>query len=328
MFSTGGASQQVSAVSNGPQLGYAWDTQDETLRPILGVPGSSQVGTSVVTAGAFVAAAASSPANLALLVGTDHQLYRMTLPNGAPAQIGATAAAGSVIRFSPSGTAAIVYTPGGTSATLLTGLSSSPKLRAVSLPAAIVDGAASDAGTVVAEVQGSGAVAIDVVAASGAVQTVASVQAPGGLSFAGTSEDLLVADAGANSMMAIRSVSTTPLKAPISTAGLLKVPVGLGASLSGQWAVVANSGDSSVVRVDLSGASAPQRVVCPAQPTVVAQLSGNGVFRFNELGTAPVWLADVSAATPAMLFIPALPKPVSAVAVAEASPVSETIAAR
>ena len=303
---SGGTTQAVTAVPSGPQLGYAWYAQDETLRPILGVPGSSQFGESVVPAGAYVAGASSSPAGVALLISSDHQVYKMTLPNGMPAQIGTTAVAGSVIRFSPTGATALLFVPGGTSATVVTGISGTVQVKQVTAAAAILDVAVSDAGSVAAVSQASHGATLNLLSGSG--HQIAALSGAGSVSFTGASEDLLVADAGANTLTLVKSASTTATPVQIPTANLLKAPVAVGASLSGKYAAVANSGDSSVIRVDLTGASVAQRVVCPVQPTLVAQLSGNGVFRFNEISGTPVWVSDVTAASPSMLFIPALAK--------------------
>ena len=302
----GGASTAATASANGPQLGYAWYTQDQTLRPILGVPGSSQFGASVVSAGAYVTASSSAAANLALLIGADEKVYRMTLPNGTPTQVGATAAAGSVIRFSPTGASAAVYAPGATSATILTGVKTTPAVKQISVTAPILEMTASDAGTAAAVLQGARGATVAVVSGTSPRQ-LASLSGDGGIGFSGTGEDLVVADSAANSLTLIKTASTNPAAVTLGTGGLLKTPVAVGASLNGRYVVVANSGESSVGRVDTTGASAAQRVSCPTQPTVVAQLAGNGVFRFNDLGAPSVWLSDVTAGSPAMLFIPALP---------------------
>jgi hypothetical protein len=304
--SGGGTSTPATAISNGPQLGYAWYAQDQTLRPILGVPGSTQFGESVVTAGTYVMGASSSAANLALLVGADEKVYRMSLPNGTATQVGASASAGSVIRFSPTGASAAVYVPGSMAVTLVTGVKTTPVVKQMTVTAPVLEATASDAGTVAAVLQGARGASVTVVSGTGARQ-IAVVNGDGGIGFAGIGEDLLVADSSANSLSLIKTASTNPTPVSLGTAGLLKTPVAVGASLSGRFVVVANSGESSVVRVDTTGTIAAQKVVCPAQPTVVAQLAGNGVFRFNDLGAASVWLADVTAASPSMLFIPALP---------------------
>jgi len=302
---SGSSTSSPSAVQAGPQLGYAWKSQDQTLRPILGVPGSSQTGSSVVPAASFVAGASSSPAATALLIGADQQVYRMGLPSGTPTQINLTAASGAKIRFSPSGVAALVYVPGSLSASLVTNPASTPQVRQISVAAPILDIAVSDAGTVVALLQATVGGALNLLPAAGGQQPLATVSGAGGMIFVGTSDDLLAADSVANTLTLIRAVSTAPSISQLPTANLLNSPVAVGTALNGRWAVVANGGEASVVQVDLTGAVGPQRIPCPSQPAVVEQLSGNGVFRFTPIGNAPTWIADITSPNPAMLFIPA-----------------------
>jgi hypothetical protein len=309
---TGNSSVVATAVQDGPQLGYAWNADDQTLRPILGIAGSSQVGQSVVPAAEYIAAASSSHSGLALLIGSDHQVYRMSLPSGTPAALNIAASAGTQIRFSPSGTAALLFVPGTTSATLITGVTGTVQAKPLTLAAPVSEMATSDAGSVVALVPVSGGAAINVVSSGGSLQPLANLGAGGGVSFVGTSDDVLAADGAANTLTLIHAVSTALSVTQVATANLLKSPVAVGAALGGRWAVVANQADSSVVRVDLTGATPPQRIVCPLQPTMVEQLAGNGVFRFTDIGDTPGWIADVTASTPSMLFIPALPRSATA----------------
>jgi hypothetical protein len=307
-FSPTGPSTPVSAVPAGPQLGYAWKADDQTLRPFLGVPGSSQIGESVVPASTYVAGGASAASALALVVGVDQQVYRVGLPNGTPAQVGVAATAGTKIRLSASGTAAVLYVPGSLQIAEVTHLTAAAvQVRQFAMQVPVLDAAVSNAGSVVVLLQATGGVAVDLLTGTGSAEPLANVSAAGGVGFVGTSEDLLVADAAANTLTWIRSVSTTPSATLVPTSNQLKSPVAVGAAQGGRWAVVANSGDSSVVRVDLTGATAPQRIACAAQPTVAEQLYGNGVFRFNEIAKGPLWIADITASNPSMLFIPALP---------------------
>jgi hypothetical protein len=299
------AASAPSAVKSGPQLGYAWRSQDQTLRPILGVPGSSQTGASVVAATSFVAGASSSAAALALLIGTDQQVYSMSLPNGTPAQVNLAAASGARIRFSPSGVAALVYVPGSLSASLLTNLASAPQARQISVTAPLLDMAVSDAGTVVGLLQTAVGGDLDLLPAGGSPQPLATLSGAGGLTFVGASDNLLAADSGANTLKLVRAVSTAPALSLLPTSNLLKAPVAVGTAMNGRWAVVANGGEASVVQVDLTGASSPLRIACPSQPTVVEQLAGNGVFRFTDIGNTPSWIADITNPNPSMLFIPA-----------------------
>jgi hypothetical protein len=285
------------------------------LRPILGVPGSSQTGASVVTPATYVAAASSSAAGIALLIGADQKVYWMGLPNGTPAQVGLTggaglsSGAGAKIRFSPSGVAAVVYVPGSVSATVITGLAansvSAAQVRQVTVTAPLLDMAASDGGTVVAVLQSAGGGSLSVLPAGGGQQVLVTLKGAGGLAFVGTGDNLLAVDSVANTLTLVQPVSTAPSVSQLPTANLLKAPVAVGAALGGRWAVVANGGEASVVQVDLTGATAPKRIACPSQPAVAERLAGNGVFRFNEIGAAPTWIADITASNPAMLFIPA-----------------------
>ena len=309
---TGSAAATPTAVQSGPQLGYAWKAADETLRPILGVPGSSQMGASVVAATTYVTAASSSAAGIALLIGADQKVYSMSLPNGPPALVGGagvTAGAGAKIRFSPSGVTAVIYVPGGLTASVLTGLAansaSGPQVRQVAVTGPLMDMATSDAGTVVAVLQGASGGSLNFLPAGGGQQQLATLKGVGGLAFVGIGDNLLAADSVANTLTLVQAVSTSPSVSQLPTANLLKAPVAVGAALSGKWAVVANGGEASVVQVDLTGVAAPQRIACPSQPAVVERLAGNGVFRFNEIGAAPTWIADMTAPSPAMLFIPA-----------------------
>jgi hypothetical protein len=294
-----------SAVQAGPQLGYAWKSQDQTLRPILGVPGSSQTGASVVPATTFIAGASSSVAAIALLIGTDQQVYRKALPSGLPAQINLAAASGAKIRFSPSGAVALIYVPGSLSASVVTNIESAPQTRQLSVSAPLMDIAASDAGTVVALLKSASGGSLTLLTAAGGSQPLATLSGAGGMAFVGTSDDLLAADSGSNTLTLIRAVSTAPSPSQVPTSNLLKAPVAVGTALNGRWAVVANGGEASVVQVDLTGAASPQRIACACQPAVVEQLSGNGIFRFTDVGATPTWIADITTPSPSMLFIPA-----------------------
>jgi hypothetical protein len=306
LASSSSASTAPVAIPQGPQLGYAWKADDQTLRPLLGVPGSAQIGESVVPAATYVAAGASAASSIAILVGADSKVYTMTLPLGTPVQTSVTAGPGSVVRMSPSGVAAVVFVPGTQTAVLLTSLSAGLKAQAVAAAAPVLEMAVNDAGVVAAILQRGQGTTVNLL--TGNTQQLAALSGGGSLGFAGTSDSLLAADASANSLLLIRAVASTPSVVQVATGGLLKTPVGVGAAFGGRWAVVANGGDASIVRIDLSGATAPLRIASPAQPAVAQQLAGSGVFRFTELGaaSAPVWISDITASSPSMMFIPAL----------------------
>jgi len=306
--SLGGGSQTAPMASaRGPQLGYIWISADRTLRPVLGVAGASQIGQSVVPAGMYVAGAASAVSRTAVLQEADGSLDIMAMPSGQPLHLAASLAADANIRFSPSGRSALLFNPGGSQLALVTALTSAPSVTALASPSPVVDAVVSDAGNVAVASSASTGVSIRLLTAKGAPQ-VDNVGALGGLTFSGA-DDLLIADAAANTLTLIRNASTAPTPSIAPTSGLLNKPSAVGVTAGSRWAVVANSGESSVVLVDLSGQAAPARIACGFAPSVVAPMAGDGVFRLTGLNSGPVWALDAGASTPHAFFIPGLPQP-------------------
>lgn len=292
----------------GPQLGYLWVNTDHTLRPILGVAGSSLVGQSLVSAGDYVAAVTSATQGIAVLQATDGSFDLLALPSGSPVSLGLTLPAGAQLRLSPAASTALLYTPGASSASLVTGLPSTPKLQTISVGAPIVDSAVSDTGTASFEYSQSSSVTLAVIPLGGRSVSVATVGSGGGLNFLPGRDDLLYADAAANTLTLVRSATSAPSATLIQTSGLLKTPAAVGVSGSGRWALVANSASHSLVRVDLNSLAAAS-VPCSCTPTLAATLADDGAFRVTDATTGPNWLVDASSSTPRTLFIPALPAP-------------------
>ena len=295
-----------SAVSNGPQLGYVWDAASQTLRPILGVPGSSQVGQPVTVAGAYVFGVASAKSSVALLESADGSLSTMALPAGTATPIaGVKVAAGSVIAFAPSGLNAIAYSTGASSVTLLTGLTSSVQMQTIAAPGALAGAAVSDTAQVAA-VTGSGPYSLN--ALTGGKGVLTAVASYGGMNFLPGGSDLLAADASTGTVDLVRNSASAPALQTFS-ANAIQTPVAVAGSADGHWAVVANGADASVVRLDLTGATTALKIACACQPAELAGFAGNAVFRLTAVSTGPVWMVDASAVTPQTLFIPTMVKP-------------------
>lgn len=309
------ASQSAAAPTAsalGPQLGYIWLASDSTLRPILGVAGSSQIGQSLVPAGTYTGAVTSATANLAILQDTEGAFDLMSLPSGSPVSLAVKLPAGAVMRLSPSASSALLYTTGANSASLVTGLPSTPQVSTVKFNGAIVDSAVADSGAVAAEYTQGNSVALSVTPVSGRSASVASLGAGGGLSFLTNRDDLLYADAAANTLTLLRSATSTPSSAQIQTSSLLKSPSAVGVSGSGRWALVVNTSAGSaaqaLVRVDLNALTSVS-VPCNCKPTEAAVLNDEGAFRITNVQSGPNWIIDASPATPRTLFIPATPPP-------------------
>jgi hypothetical protein len=300
-----------TASAQGPQLGYLWQDSDKTLRPILGVAGASQIGQSLVPAGSYIGAVTAAAANIAILQDTEGAFDRMSLPSGSPSSLAATLPAGAIMRLSPSATSALLYTPGSSSATLVTSLLSTPQIQAVKFPGSIVDSAISDTGSIAAEYSQGTSLAVSVMALSGRAVPVASVGMAGGISFLPGHDDLLFADATANSLMLLRSSTSAPSSSVVQTGSLLKSPSAVGVSGSGRWALIvnnaANSANQTLVRIDLNTLTSIS-VACTCKPTEAAVLTDDGAFRVTNVTSGANWIVDAASATPRTLFIPALPQ--------------------
>jgi hypothetical protein len=292
----------VAAVSNGPQMGYLWNTGDASLRPILGVPGSAQFGQAVTPAGQYINGAASVQSELALLQGADGSVSVQALPDGTPSAIAGVSFKGAAqIVFSPSGNNAVLYTPGGSSAILLTSLGAAPQLQTLVPPPNLLAAAVSDSAQV-ASVSGPGPLTAQLL--TGSRTTLASLTTLGGVSFLPGGSDLLLADGSTGVINLVRNAASAPTSQTFSLPAAVHAPVAVASSRDGQFAVVAN-GDGSVGRIDLSGATAALRIPCSCQPSQLVALTGNAVFSLTPAGSSN-WAVDASALVPRTVFIPAL----------------------
>lgn len=297
-----------TASALGPQLGYLWLDSDRTLRPILGVAGASQIGRSLVPAGTYIGAVTSAAANIAILQDADGAFDLMSLPSGGhPVSLAVKLPVGATVRLSPSATSALLYSPGASSASLVGGLLSTPQVSVIKFGGPIVDSAVADSGAVSVEYSQGTAIALAVAAPSGRASTVASLGSPGGISFLPGHDDLLYADATANTITLMRAATSAPATSLIATASLLKSPSAVGISGSGRWAVVVNGASQTLVRIDLSTLTSVP-LDCSCKPTEAATLTDDGAFRVTNVKSGANWIVDASTADPRTLFIPALPQ--------------------
>ncbi len=306
-----GTSKAVSGVPSNPTLGYVFSASDGTLRAMIGVRGSSQLSTSIVPAGVYVAGEVSRASSTALLEDGTGSLFAFDLPLPQPIHVADGLPAGAQVVFAPSGQYAVVYAPGASSVMVVSGLAAtsqvqSPQVQSRAVPGGLVAAVVSDAGNVVAAVQGT-PLGIGTVSAAGLFARVATVSALGGMNFLPGSDSLLLADGSANTAALVRNVSTGPSSLALSVPGLNQ-PVAIAGSQNNNWAVIADGGDQNLFRVDLSGATAAVKLSCACQPTALSGLSGGAAFRVNGLYGGPVWTVDTSSATPQLLFVPAIAK--------------------
>jgi hypothetical protein len=205
-----------------------------------------------------------------------------------------------------------MYMPGGSAALLLQGLLSNPTATPVSLPTGSSAVAVADSGSILVAVSAAnGASSIQLLASgTGSFQPVNVLGKFGGMAFLPGADTALLADSSANTVVEASHlagpISLTPVAA---AADGVSQPTAVAISADGQLAAVANSNGSgngsSVLRLDLSGKSAPIKTICHCSPTELVPLAGNFAFRLNEPGSGTVWAFDGSGSLPRVIFIPA-----------------------
>ena len=301
--STGSGSAASAKVAGGPQLGLVWNAADSTLRALYGVPGATQLGAPLFAAGSYATAAFSAQTQTALLVDGKGNLAWMTLPSASPQRLTQGIPPGASIAFSPKGGNAVVYASGGASVLTISGLPQLPVTATVSSAAPIVAAAISDAGTLLlATSAGSNSVAVATLPAGGTRSTLTTLGGYGGMNFLSGSEDILLSDSAANTLTRWHNGNSSILATHASG---LNTPFAVAASLDDHWAVAADRSDSNLVRVDLTGATAPAQYPCGCVPSQLSALSGNAVFELAAPGKSPGWMIEADDPVARMLFIPA-----------------------
>jgi hypothetical protein len=301
----------VTASSNaasGPLLGAWWDASHTGLRIVYGVAGAATQGAPKFSDGSYSGGAACMQKNLALLTTPSGSVFSVALPQGEPQEVAGNGIPKASIAFSPSCTTSLMYMPGGSAALLLQGLLSNPTATPVSLPTGNSAAAVADSGSILVAVSAaSGGSSIQFLASgTGSFQPVQVLGKFGGMAFLPGADTALLADASANTVVEAShltgAISLTPVAA---AADGVSQPTAVAISADGQLAAVANSNGSSVLRLDLSGKSAPIKTICHCSPTELVPLAGNFTFRLNEPGPGTVWAFDGNGSLPRVIFIPA-----------------------
>jgi len=299
------ASKQAAS---GPVLGAWWDSDHKGLRVINGVPGAAQQGPPTYADGTFVGAAVCMRKSMALLTTPSGAIYQATLPQGRPVAIADSGISNATIVFSPSCASSLAYAPGTSQAILMQGLLSARKVSTVLLPPGIAAAAVSDAGAILVDVPGTeGSAVIKVLApGSATAQPVMTLSRFGGMAFLPGADSAILADAAANAVLEASSVTGNLSLAQIAgeSDGVAN-PVAVAASSDGRWVAIANGKGSSVLRVDLTGQTAPQHAVCRCSLTRLEPLAGNFAFRLTEPGSGTVWAFDGNGSAPRIVFLPA-----------------------
>jgi hypothetical protein len=121
------------------------------------------------------------------------------------------------------------------------------------------------------------------------------------MSFIAGSEDSLIADSSANTVARFHNGVALTLA---THANGLNQPFAVAASQDGHWAVAVDKADASLLRIDLTGATAPAQSTCACSPNQLSALNGNAVFEVAAPAAAPGWMIEADSPMARVLFIP------------------------
>jgi hypothetical protein len=282
-------------------MGLIWNPSDSTLRALVGVPGSAQLGPALFPANAYAAGAFAPLTQTALLIDPKGNLQIMTEPSLLPSTLAQNIPPTSVIVFAPRGGYAAVFALGSTTVLVMSGLPQAPALSTVNATAPVQGAAVSDAGTLLLASGGKSGVAVTSTNANGNRSSLATLGGYGGMSFIAGSEDSLIADSAANTLARYHGGVASVIA---NRTNGLNQPFAVAASQDGHWAVTADQSDGSILRIDLTGVIAPVQSTCACSPTQLSELNGNAVFELTAPAATPGWMIEADGPTSRVLFIP------------------------
>jgi hypothetical protein len=297
---------------SGPLLGYLWNPDARLLRPILGVPGSSLLG-SPMDLGATVSLAEVSPSqDYALAVEAESgAVLLVDLSGGAGLKPVAGALAGpDRIVMSPGGGAAALYYRERRAVQLLSGLPQTPAaselVNLAALPGVLAALGVSDrGGLVLAAVSEGDAGSLFLLSAGAEPRQIGRVGRAAAVTFLEDSTDALVADEGRNEVVLIRDVAgAAETRLLAGERDGFSHPVAVG--VAGGRMLAADAGSNTVALLDPTG-GAPALLPCACNVTGLARLRGSAVFRLTAPGESPQYLVEAGDGPARVLFVPGDP---------------------
>lgn len=260
-----------------PRLGYFFDPDAKAIRVLSGVPGSAGADQTLPFASKLEAAWIAPTKAYALATLHDAaDLHLLTWARGDAD--GATlelAIQPSLVAFSPTGSAAVLWNRDTSRLQVWSGLPNAPSLARQATATAISAAAVSDDGTLLALVDDTGAA---LWARTANVQHLPFATA---VQFLPNSNDLVAAFAVNNQVSLIHGADPHAEIRPLAGASEgISGPAALALSGSSRQVAVANAVGRSVTVIDLD-TKATMTLSCNCTPKSIAPLSGNSVFRVS-----------------------------------------------
>jgi DNA-binding beta-propeller fold protein YncE len=170
----------------------------------------------------------------------------------------------------------------------------------------ITDAVVSDTGSLlVASKNGDGTVAVQLVPASGAAQTLETMQAYGAMAFAPSADTAVLADAGASAVLVASQLSSKPVLTHFAGAAQgASSPRAAAVSADGQFAFIANGTGGTVLRLNLAGPPALKAIKCACSPTELIPLFGNATFQITDPAAGTIYALEGDTKEPRTVFIP------------------------
>jgi hypothetical protein len=295
---------QPQGIFNGPVAGYVFDKAAHALRPVLGLPGASLLGSPIKwryrVDQAFIAPRLDSAVGV-----TSEGAFRLfRINDGLVTEMGIDGLASAGTRYS------VAFSPSGSSVALY----SSDRVQLIrGLPDAAVPGGSIDLSA--AGIPSALAVSDDarmlLVSVNNSIRFFESYAdmgklidtAPGALvAFAAGGLDAAVADSGAGVVLFhdLAGAGASQIIAPPDANQVAFS--GLAFSSDGKSLFLASSAAQTVTQLDLSAGSRT-RILCSCSPTVLARMGS--AFRLTELASDPLWLLDAPESAPRIVFVPA-----------------------
>jgi hypothetical protein len=302
---------------NGPSLGYVFDTNAGSVRPLTGIAGSATIG-GTLNLGYAITSAISLPDERYILAATQEgsNLVTANLSVDPPlTRIVPGASNSSDISLSPNGRAAAISVPGGNLIQVVTGLPDKPEvtleISTSALPAAqphraIVN---DDSSVLLVSFMDNGRENIYRWNGTEGFRFLASTAQLGGMMFLGQS-DAIFADRDSNEVFAARDVNRASITQFIAgPEDGVSNPIAIAASgKSGFY--VANAGSNSILIFDNLG-SLLRSEACSCTISGLFR-QGSHAFRLTDALNQTIYIFEDNGVESRILFVPPVPSTPSA----------------